>query len=203
MPHPQDLETRDRILAAAHAVFLKHGTAGARMQEIADEAGVNKALLHYYFGSKALLADAVFLRAAGELFPRLFGILQSDAPVEQKVRQLVPTYIDFLRPRPYLPVYVMHELHAHPARLSGVFAEQGPAPLDVLRRQIADAVAAGEMRPIAPEQFVVNLVSMIVFPFMARPALQALLRVDPEQWDAFLDERRRTVADFFLAALRP
>ena len=199
----QDIETRERILTAAHLVFLRHGTAGARMQEIADEAGVNKALLHYYFGSKARLADAVFVRAAGELFPRLFGILASEQPIEQKVRMLVPMYIDFLGPRPYLPVYVMHELHAHPDRLQRLFAEKGPAPLDTLRRQIDERVAAGEMRPIAAEEFVVNLISMIVFPFMARPALEALLRIDRAKWDAFLDARRTSVPEFFLAALRP
>ena len=199
----QDVETRDRILEAAHAVFLRHGTSGARMQEIADEAGVNKALLHYYFGSKALLADAVFVRAAGELFPRLFAILQSELSIEEKVRVIVPTYIDFLRPRPYLPVYVMHEMHAHPGRIADVFAQRGPVPLEVLRQQIADAVASGRMRPIAAEHFVVSLIAMVVFPFMARPALEMLLRVDTAHWDAFLDERRRTVAEFFLNAIRP
>jgi TetR/AcrR family transcriptional regulator len=199
----QDIETRDRILIAAHTVFLQHGTHGARMQEIADEAGVNKALLHYYFGSKALLADAVFERASGELFPRLFGILQSELTIEEKVRSLVPTYIDFLSTRPYLPGFVINEMHAHPERLKKLFRARGPAPLDTLARQIALAVDAGQMRPIAPEQFVINLIAMLVFPFVARPALETLLRVDPKKWDAFLAERRATLADFFLSAIRP
>src|SRR5919201_815469 len=72
---PTDLETRERILDAAHRIFLRKGTAGSRTQEIAAEAGVNKALVHYYFGTKAALADAIFERALGTLMPRIFGIL--------------------------------------------------------------------------------------------------------------------------------
>ncbi|HEY9013546.1 MAG TPA: TetR/AcrR family transcriptional regulator, partial [Gemmatimonadales bacterium] len=68
-PPPDDRETRERILDAAHAVFLRKGTAGSRTQEIADDAGVNKALVHYYFGTKAALADAVFERELATLAP--------------------------------------------------------------------------------------------------------------------------------------
>jgi AcrR family transcriptional regulator len=199
----QDRETRERILDAAHAVFLRRGAAGARTQEIADEAGVNKALLHYYFGTKTALADAVFERAASELFPMVFRILQSETPLEEKVRALVPAYLDFLAGRPYLVGFVASEMHAHPERVTRILAARGPIPLDVLRRQIAVAVADGGMRPIAPEQFVVNLVSLLVFPLVMRPAIHALLQVDPSGFADFIEERKRALPDFFLAALRP
>ena len=77
-----DRDTEDRILDAAHAVFLRRGTAGARMQEVADEAGVNKALLHYYFRSKDQLAQSVFQRALGELLPQAMDILRSPLAIE-------------------------------------------------------------------------------------------------------------------------
>src|SRR5947199_6999135 len=78
-----------RILDAAHVVFLRRGTAGARTQEIADEAGVNKALLHYYFRSKDRLAEAVFGRIMRALFPPLIALLGSDAAIDDKVRRFV------------------------------------------------------------------------------------------------------------------
>src|SRR5574338_1542035 len=84
----RDTDTERRILDAAHAGFLRSGTAGARTQEIAAEAGVHSALLHYYFRSKERLAEAVFRRAAGELFPVVAGILASDLPLEDKVREV-------------------------------------------------------------------------------------------------------------------
>src|SRR5260370_9763850 len=85
----RDRDTERRILDAAHAVFVRSGTAGARTQEIAREAGVNSALLHYYFRSKARLAEAVFSRAASQLFPAVLRILASDAELEEKVEQVV------------------------------------------------------------------------------------------------------------------
>src|SRR6266850_8217290 len=86
-PQPPDGQTEQRILDAAHAVFVRAGTAGARTQEIAREAGVNPALLHYYFRTKARLAEAVFRRAASQLLPVVIGVLGSDAALEEKVAQ--------------------------------------------------------------------------------------------------------------------
>src|SRR5436190_20088600 len=84
----RDGRTEQRILDAAHTVFVRSGTAGARTQEIAREAGVNSALLHYYFRSKERLAQAVFTRAASQLFPTVLRILASDAALKDKVEQV-------------------------------------------------------------------------------------------------------------------
>jgi AcrR family transcriptional regulator len=203
-PSPSDRETRERILDAAHSVFLRKGTANSRTQEIADEAGVNKALVHYYFGTKAALGDAIFVRAMGALMPRLFGILaDEDRTIEQKVRDIVREQIDFHSVRPYLAGYVISEMHAEPARIAGLFGTHGSVPLEALRRQLREAVRAGAVRRISAEQFVVNLMALCVFPFAMRPALAVLLRLEPSSWSAFLEERKRLLPDFFLAGLRP
>src|SRR5689334_20189638 len=101
----RDGDTEQRILEAAHVVFLRRGTAGARMQEIAKEADVNSALLHYYFRSKERLAEAVFQRAAMQLMPAVIRILASDAELEEKVRQVVDVELQQLQKTPYLPGY--------------------------------------------------------------------------------------------------
>src|SRR6516164_4951466 len=89
-PRPvADGQTEQRILDAAHHVFVRRGTAGARMQDIATEAGVNQALLHYYFRSKARLSEAVFRRAARQLFPGVVEVMSSDAGLDDKVRRIV------------------------------------------------------------------------------------------------------------------
>src|SRR3954471_23309326 len=116
-PPLPDGDTERKILDAAHRVFLRNGTAGARTQEIAAEAGVNSALLHYYFRSKERLATAVFHRAARELFPVVAGILASDAPLEEKIRQVIRVELDRLSRTPYLPAYVISELAYHPERI--------------------------------------------------------------------------------------
>jgi AcrR family transcriptional regulator len=207
----RDESTEQRILDAAHAVFIRSGTAGARTQEIAKEAGVNSALLHYYFRSKERLAEAVFTRAAGQLLPAVIRILASDAALEDKVDQVVQTELLHLAKAPYLPGYILSELAHHPERAGQlVSAVTGMVPAEigmrvsaVLGRQIDERVRAGRMHQIAPDQFIVNLLSMCVFPFAARPMLMALLGFDQTGFDRFIDRRRKELAPFFLRALRP
>jgi TetR/AcrR family transcriptional regulator len=199
-----DRETRERILDAAHAVFLRKGTANSRTQEIADEAGVNKALVHYYFGTKAALADAIFERSMGAIMPRIFGILADEGrTLEQKVRDIAREQIDFHSARPYLAGYVVSEMHAEPERVAELFGKRGGPPLDVLRKQLREAAKAGVMRPISAEQFVVNLMGLLVFPFALRPVLSVLLGIEPSAWAAFMQERKRLLPDLILAGLRP
>ena len=204
--------TEQQILDAAHAVFVRRGTSGARMQDIAAEAGVNQALLHYYFRSKERLSEAVFRRAAAQLLPRVIEAMASELSIEDKVARVVELELDHLLRVPYLPGYIISEVAHHPERarqLIGAMtrgltpAEIRPRVFGVLKRQIAARVAAGEMRPIAPESFMVNLVSLCIFPFAARPMLQAMLGVDERGFARFIARRRTDLVEFFLGALRP
>jgi len=203
--------TEQRILDAAHTVFIAHGTAGARMQDIAEEAGVNQALLHYYFRNKERLSAAVFRRAASELFPPVIRLLASDAGLEDKVERVVDLYLRQLLQAPYLPGYIISELTHRPGRvrelitaLTGKTAEDTSSPvLAALRRQLDERQRAGTLQPIAAEDFMVNLMSLCVFPFAARPMLMAMFRMDQKDFEQFIERRRREIAAFFMRALRP
>lgn len=205
-----DGETEQRILDAAHTVFLRRGTAGARMQEIAREAGVNAALLHYYFRNKERLGEAVFQRAATQLLPNVIRILASDADLDDKVAQVVEVELTRLSETPYLPGYIISELTHHPQRVQQLFATViGKAPAEVgalvrarLGEQIDERVRAGRMHPIEPEQFAINLLALCIFPFAAKPMVMALLGVDDAGFAAFIDRRRQELAPFFLRALQ-
>ncbi|HEY3162272.1 MAG TPA: TetR/AcrR family transcriptional regulator [Vicinamibacterales bacterium] len=204
-------DTERRVLDAAHAVFVRRGTAGARMQEIAREAGVNSALLHYYFRTKDRLAAAVFRRAASQLLPAVIGVLGSDAPLEAKVEQVVEIELRQLIATPYLPGYIISELTHHPERVTQLVAsaagatpaEIGARVFRVLRSQINARVKAKQMHPIAPEQFAINLLALCVFPFAARPMVMALAGLNDAGFTKFIDRRRKELAPFFLRALRP
>jgi len=204
-------ETERRILDAAHAVFVRAGTAGARTLEIAKEAGVNPALLHYYFRSKERLAEAVFRRAAGQLLPAVIRILASDATLEDKVEQVVQVELEFLSKAPYLPAYILSELAHHPDRAPQLIAAvTGEVPValgaqvhTVLAKQIDARVRERTMHPISPDQFAVNLLALCVFPFAARPLFMALFGIDQKGFEQFIDRRRKELAPFFLRALRP
>ena len=206
----RDRDTEQRILDAAHRVFLRRGSAGARTQEIADEAGVNKALLHYYFRSKDRLAEAVFRRAAAALFPPVLATLASAGTLEDKVERVVAHELDVLLAHPYLPGYILSEITHHPERvkqfvpsLTGVPVEDvAPRLLATIGRDIEERVAQGRMRPISPEQLVINLLSLCVFPFASRPLLQAIFRLDDAAFARFIERRKRELPTFFLQALR-
>lgn len=207
----EDQATEQRVLDAAHRVFLRRGTAGARMQEIADEAGVNKALLHYYFRSKERLAEAVFERAARRLFPPVLAILASDEEIEAKVERTVAHYLDTLSETPFLPGYVLAELQHHPERITRMLETVAGVPVEGfgqrifarLGAQIEERVRAGTLRPVRADQFVVNLLSLCIFPFAARPLLDVALGLSPGGFEAFIQERKRLLPEFFLHALRP
>jgi TetR/AcrR family transcriptional regulator len=208
---PRDRDTEQRILDAANTVFIRRGTAGARMQEIAEEAGVNKALLHYYFRNKSRLGEAVFRRVAAGMFARLASILGGDADIETKVRQIVDVYFTQLSKVPYVPGYVLGELNQHPDRAPQLLDivrqlrtnPDAPDFIGILSKQLGRAAREGTIRPIPAEQFLVNLVSLCVFPFAARPMVAAVLQLDERGYERFMKQRAATLADFFLDALRP
>ena len=210
-PREPDRDTEQRILQAARVVFIRHGTAGARMQEIADEAGVNQALLHYYFRSKSHLAQAVFKEAAGRLIPAILEMLGSDEPLERKIERFVHLYIDTVRQHPFLPGYILAEVHHHPERMKLMASSLVESPalqsgrgfLQRLQAQLDAARTAGRMREIAAEQFLVNLLSVVVFPFVARPILEVILGLDDEAFGRFLDARRAELPGLILSSLRP
>ena len=207
----KDGDTEQRILDAAHAVFVRRGTAGARMQEIAAEAGVNQALLHYYFRTKEQLALAAFQRAGQGFMPAVVQVLASAGALEDKVRRIVKLEIEALSRAPYLPGYIIGEVTHRPERAAQLIAavtgltpqELGPRVLGALKRQIDERVKAGAMRPIAPESFIVNLMSLCIFPFAVRPMMQAMLGLDDRRFAQFVTRRIDDVPAFFLGALRP
>ncbi|MDP2529982.1 MAG: helix-turn-helix domain-containing protein [Candidatus Palauibacterales bacterium] len=205
-----DRDAEEAILEAAHEVFVRRGTAGARMREIADAAGVNQALLHYYFRSKEGLARAVFGRAARRLMPAVLRALGSDLSLDEKVERVIATEMEVLGQHPYLPGYILCELAHHPERadqlVEAALGEGGDAAgqavVSLLGRQLEEAREAGTIAPIDPRQFVVNLLALAIFPFAARPLLEIMLGLDEVGYGEFLEERRQQLAGFFLRGLR-
>ncbi len=181
------------------------------MQEIAREAGVNQALLHYYFRSKAKLAEAVFQRVARGLIIPVFGVLAADMPLDEKITRVVQLELDTLSASPLLPGYLISELSHDPDRapqfIAAILGEMPqavrPRVVGALERQINAEVRAGRMRPIAPEQFAINLMSLCIFPFAARPMIKALLGIDDTAFARLIRRRRAELPAFFLGALKP
>ena len=208
---PKDRDTEARILAAARTVFIQRGTSGARLQEIAAEAGVNQALVHYYFGSKDELAERVFIEAAQQLMPAFAPNPVPGMVLEDLITAFVQGYIDAVRQAPFIPGYIIAEATQHPERLETLMrAAIGTVPREiaartfaVIDRMIAERVAQGTMRAMNVQQLLVNVMALSVFPFVARPMLAAAFGLDDPAFQRFLDERREDLPRFILNALRP
>ncbi|AMR25527.1 hypothetical protein A0257_22830 (plasmid) [Hymenobacter psoromatis] len=195
--------TEELILVAARAVFIEKGLAGARMQEIADRAGINKALLHYYFRSKEKLAVLIISRVVGELLPRLTAILETDQDLFAKIRQLAGEYITFMSRNSFLPLFLVNEANRNPQFFFKAAMQHQKPHLVTYRRQVEEAVAQGRIRPISSAQLLINMNSLIIFPFLGKPIFQVALDLSEEAFQQEMERRRTDVAEFIIRAIQP
>ncbi|HMB93848.1 MAG TPA: TetR/AcrR family transcriptional regulator [Rhodothermales bacterium] len=195
--------TEDKIFEAARDVFHEQGYGGARMQEIADRAGINKALLHYYYRSKDKLFEAVFHVSAMRVVPQIVGVLTAEMPLREKIERFVHTYIDQIVANPHVPGFILQELRRNPNRLRQFVGELARDKFAGIAQDIEEAVARGEIRPIEAPHLLANILGLCVFPFIARPMLQTVVGFDDAAYDAFLEARKQEVTAFILNALEP
>lgn len=194
--------TETQILDAAKVVFHRAGFTGARMQEIADEAGINKALLHYYYRSKSKLFEAVFQEAMKKNFLPVVHVLSTDRPLEEKIPLFVEGYIDQLIRHPYVPAFVLHELNRNPAYLVDFFRSMKVSFSPVLAEQIQKGIDEGRYREVDPKQMIASLVGMVIFPFIARPMLKMVFQLSDDDYVVFLKERKMEITKSFFTMIR-
>ena len=193
--------TEEKILDAAKTVFHKKGFDGTRMQEIADEAGINKALLHYYYRSKENLFDAVFKDAFNELFKKIFSVVGSTIPFEEKIRYIFNDYIGFMQRNPYIPSFILNEIHHNPARITDLL--QGlPTPPSEILNKVKKSLEDEAIKGIDHRQFIINIISLSIFPIIAKPLLKSILNLTEEDYNEFIETRKKELPDFIFKAIR-
>ncbi|HEX2683721.1 MAG TPA: TetR/AcrR family transcriptional regulator [Ferruginibacter sp.] len=203
MVKKKDVSTEQKILAAAKKVFMKRGMAGARMQDIADEAGINKALLHYYFRDKEKLFELVFTEEAQKFFPKINRIFESDEALEKKLADFVEEYVNEIRENPFLPWFVLNEINRDPdAFLSRIMTKENrPKPFKLLA-QIEQEGGKGRIKRTDPRHLLLNLLSVTIFPFIAKPMLTRNLGISDKDFDRMMEERKKQIPQFIMDSLR-
>lgn len=195
--------TEQKIFDAAHEVFTQKGMDGAKMQEIADRAGINKALLHYYFRSKEKLYETVARAVIGKAVPIVQQLLEGEEPLEEKIRRFIDFYIGLISRNTFIPLFIISEINKHPDRfIEVVLPKELPKP-EVFFQQVEREVAAGRIRRIKPQHLIVNIISMCVFPFLGKPMLRVFLGLGVGEMRVLMEERKLEVTEFVLASLRP
>jgi AcrR family transcriptional regulator len=200
----QSMATEERILEAATKIFREKGREGARMQEIADAAGINKALLHYYFRSKDLLFERVFIESARLFFSRLNEVLQSNMDVFQKITRLCEAYISLSVENPFIPVFVIGEMNrSQDIFISNMFtATQSRPDFSIFRQQLQAAAEAGIIRRVAPHQLIMNILGLCIFPVIAKPMMQFNMGIGEGEFMALMEERKRLVPELIISSLK-
>ncbi|MCK8143042.1 TetR/AcrR family transcriptional regulator [Flavobacterium sp. I-SCBP12n] len=194
--------TEIEILNAAKEIFQQKGMDGARMQEIADKAKINKALLHYYYRSKQLLFEAVFKSAFALLAPQLNKVLNDDSDLFDKIRKFTDSYISFVIKNPYLPNFVIQELNKNPEFIQKLRLQENFPSITTFKLQVSDAIEKKIIIPIQAEQLFINIMSLNVFPFIAEPLLTALINVDKKKYNEIIQNRKIDVANFIINAIK-
>ncbi|MES1159639.1 MAG: TetR/AcrR family transcriptional regulator [Bacteroidota bacterium] len=194
--------TEERIKAAAKKLFTQKGFAATRTRDIAEEAGINLALLNYYFRSKEKLYDIIMLENFRQFIQGIsVKVYDENTSIEEKIEKIVIGYIDFLTAHPHLLLFVLNELKGNPSRIAAQINEDVSPMRSHLLKQVAEAGKAGKINPIEPFHFVANLIGMTVFPFVGKPILQRVTNVSDEQFTAFMQERKRLVPIWINAIL--
>jgi len=195
--------TEEKILSAAKKVFISKGMSGARMQDIADEAGINKALLHYYFRSKEKLFEVIFSEAAQKLFPKINSIFESDMTLFEKIEHFSEEYITVMVENPYLPLFVLNEISQDPKTfLKKIWGKQNmPRPQKFLE-QIEKEVRKGTIKKVSPLHLLMNLISLSVFPFVGKSMFQFTLGLDDLQYRAIMMQRKKEIPKFIIESIK-
>jgi TetR/AcrR family transcriptional regulator len=194
--------TESTILEAAKKVFIGHGFDGTSMQQIANEAGINKSLLHYYFRNKEKLFAAVFSFAFRNFIPQVQEILNSDISIFIKIERIVSEYMDMLLKNEFIPAFILHEINRNPDGLYAIMQGTGLNP-EIFVEQFAIEIDKGHIRPVDPRHLIVNLIALCVFPIAARPLIQRVLFANNEiAYQQFLQERKSKVTEFIIQSIK-
>jgi transcriptional regulator, tetR family len=202
MKKTKDISTEERIKAAARKVFHQKGFAGTRTRDIAEEAGINHAMLNYYFRSKEKLFEMVMMETMAQFFKGVNLMLNDESTsLDEKIDLIVSNYVDLLLKEPELPTFILNEVRPNPQ----AFVEQNPIKEalthSVLTRQYAEAVARGEITEPNLMQAILNVIGLVIFPFIAKPILTSIINISEEQYKALMLQRKTLIPQWIKGIL--
>jgi TetR/AcrR family transcriptional regulator len=190
--------TELKIFEAARDVFQSKGLEGARMQEIADKAEINKSLLHYYYRSKDKLFEKVYQLSIIRVLPQIVSLLNEDLPLENKLRNFIDKYLEIIIANPDIPLFILHELNKNPNRLKTFMLNEVGKKVRPFLDQLREEARMGNTVDLPAEQILVNMMSMIIFPFIGKPVFQVIFEMDDEAFGQFISERKKILPDFIV-----
>ena len=195
----EEAQTEKLIKEKAKILFFQKGFLNATTQEIADEAGVNRALIHYYFRSRELMLEALLDETLQEKRDRVRSVLTSDLPFREKIANYIDTIVDYGLKYPYLDNFIISETARRPEKVKLFCAKDRFRSSDLIREALEQEIRKGIIAPISAEHFMVNLISLCNYPLLAKSVIQTIHGLTDTAYRKFLLERKdiifRTIFD--------
>ncbi len=193
----------EKIKEAARKLFTQKGYSAVKTRDIAAEAGINLALLNYYFRSKEKLFEIIMFENL-ERFAKGIAIIMGDEQktIDEKIEVIVNYYIDMLTQNPDLPLFVLNEMRRDSSRIPETIDNKvGPMRTHFMK-QITDSMKAGDITPINPMHIMANMIGLIIFPFAARPMLEKLGRMNDNDFQCLMQERKKLIPIWLKAMMQ-
>lgn len=191
----KDCKTEQLIKDTAKHIFLTEGKLLATTQDIADAAGVNRTLLHYYFRSRDVLFNMVFKEAITNLRLRLYEVFGSQLPFKQKIENLVNVFYEELTESPYLETFIALHLNQQPEKYEELFTGL-PGAKERMKnffKEIQAEMDKGHIAEMKPVNFFINLFALMAYPFVAKPIYMKMLDLTESGYSKLLMERKKSI----------
>jgi TetR/AcrR family transcriptional regulator len=198
-----DKLTEEKIFESATEVFIEKGMDGARMQDIADHAGINKSLLHYYYRTKERLFNAVFEKIAGQMFKRFTPVFDANLSLDEKIRFFFREHITFMQKNPRLPAFFINELNRNPAKIKKLIQRIDIKKMwTTLEAQHKEELEKYNVTKENIPQIMTSIAAMSVFPFVGRALISVFMEKMGYDFDDYIEKRKEYAADFVIKALK-
>ncbi len=198
-----DTTTEAKIKNAARTVFHKKGYAATRTRDIAEEADINLALLNYYFRSKEKLFSIIMTETISGFVQSMAFVLNDETTtLEKKIELIASNYIDMISIEPEIPTFIMSEIRNNPDALLEKLPVKKLLHNSIFIKQHQQAVTEGKITEPHPLQFLMNLLGLIIFPFIAKPLLKSIGDLKDTQFDELMMQRKKQIPIWVKAMMK-
>jgi len=191
--HEESVHTENLIKDTAKRVFFQKGRLKATTQEIADEAGVNRALIHYYFRSREQMLDILLDEVIREKKAKMVEILSSSLPFKEKIAQYISYLVDRGINYPHLENFIISEIARRPEKREIICARDGVKSSDLIKKELHEEIERGGIAMITPEHFMINLSSLCNYPLLAKSIFQTVHGMTDASYKKFLLDRKQVI----------
>ncbi|MCK5171137.1 MAG: TetR/AcrR family transcriptional regulator [Bacteroidales bacterium] len=197
------IDTQEKIIKSATELFLEKGYDRTSVRDIASKANINVSLMNYYFRSKEILFETIINLLIGKASGSLKDILDFELELNEKIRQYICKYIDMLISNPLLISFILAVLNRNPEKLTKLKVVDNLYNTENFAKQLEEEYKKGKIRKVNPEQFYLNMLSLITLPFAIKNIINDRNNFSQKEFNEFIKERKEIIYNTLICYLKP